>query len=53
MLLTLKTNLQHQVLYSGFATNPRLDLDLTASKLGSCISESGTSNIILNVSNDG
>ena len=39
--------------YSGFATNPRLDLDLTASKLGSCISESGTSNIVLNVSNDG
>ena len=39
--------------YSGFASNPRLDLDLNASKLGSCISESGTSNIVLNVSNDG
>ena len=39
--------------FSGFASNPSLDLDLTASKLGSCISENGTSNVVLEVNNDG
>ena len=39
--------------FSGFASNPSLDLNLSATKLGSCISEAGTSNIELNVSNNG
>jgi hypothetical protein len=39
--------------FSGFASNPLLNLDLTASKLGSCISNSGTSNVLLEVSNNG
>ncbi|MDC1316878.1 T9SS type B sorting domain-containing protein [Flavobacteriaceae bacterium] len=39
--------------FSGFASNPSLDLNLSASKLGSCINESGTSNVVLNVSNNG
>ena len=39
--------------FSGFASNPLLNLDLTASKLGSCISNSGTSNVVLEVSNNG
>jgi len=39
--------------FSGFASNPSLDLDLTASKLGSCISDNGTSNVVLEVNNDG
>ena len=39
--------------FSGFASNPLLDLDLTASKLGSCINQSGTSNVTLNVANNG
>ena len=33
--------------------NPLLNLDLTASKLGSCIINSGTSNVVLEVSNNG
>ena len=39
--------------FSGFASNPSLDLDLSASKLGSCINEAGTSNVELSVSNNG
>ena len=39
--------------FSGFASNPSLDLNLSATKLGSCINEAGTSNIELNVSNNG
>ena len=39
--------------FSGFASSPSLDLDLTASKLGSCINENGTSNVVLEVNNDG
>ena len=39
--------------FSGFASNPSLDLNLSASKLGSCINETGTSNVELNVSNNG
>ena len=39
--------------YSGFASNPRLDLDLNASKLGSCINGSESSNVVLSVSNEG
>ena len=39
--------------FSGFASNPSLDLNLSATKLGSCISEAGTSNVELNVSNNG
>ena len=39
--------------FSGFASNPSLDLNLSATKLGSCISEAGTSNIELSVSNNG
>ena len=39
--------------FSGFSSNPSFDLDLTASKLGSCISENGTSNVVLEVNNDG
>ena len=39
--------------FSGFASNPTLNLDLSASKLGSCINESGTSNVVLDVTNNG
>ena len=39
--------------FSGFASNPTLDLDLSASKLGTCINGNGTSNVILKVNNNG
>ena len=39
--------------YSGFASNPSLDLDLTATKLGSCLDENNSSNVILSVNNSG
>ena len=47
--------LPQEVFFSGFASDPLLNLDLTASKLGSCISNvaSGTSNVVLSVSNNG
>ncbi|NDB30225.1 gliding motility protein, partial [archaeon] len=39
--------------FSGFASNPTLNLDLSASKLGTCINGNGTSNVVLEVNNDG
>ncbi|NDB80241.1 gliding motility protein, partial [archaeon] len=39
--------------FSGFASNPSIDLDLSASKLGTCINENGTSNVVLEVNNNG
>ena len=39
--------------FSGFASNPTLNPDLSASKLGTCINGNGTSNVVLEVNNNG
>ncbi|MDG2492797.1 MAG: T9SS type B sorting domain-containing protein [Flavobacteriaceae bacterium] len=39
--------------YSGFPSAPELDIDFTATRLGTCISAAGISNVVLSVSNEG
>ena len=39
--------------YSGFPSAPELDIDFTATTLGTCISAAGVSNVVLSVSNEG